>query len=91
MNDAFLRTDHPNLNDAGRGAGQDMKSTLRATKLKKQAGLKFRPTDDLRCHLRLDRKLGIVDIFLHTAFLKEQLRITKNIARPVSLEDCLKL
>jgi hypothetical protein len=91
MNDAFLTTDHPSLNDADTGAGLDMKSALMATKLKKQAGLKFRPTDDLRCHLRLNRKTGIVDIFHHTAFLKEHLRITKDKARPLSLEDCLKL
>jgi hypothetical protein len=91
MTDAFPMSDHPSLNDTEAGAGLDMKSALVAKKLKKRARLWFRPTNDLRCHLKLDRKTGAVDIFHHTAFLKEQLRLTKEDPRPVTAEDCLKL
>ncbi|KAF4508095.1 hypothetical protein G6O67_004520 [Ophiocordyceps sinensis] len=50
-----------------------MKSALRARRLRKVAGLRFRGTDDLRNHLRLDTSKGIVEIFHYTSVLKEQL------------------
>ncbi|KAK8002433.1 hypothetical protein PG989_002152 [Apiospora arundinis] len=50
------------------------KSTLRATKLRRRLKLRFRPTHDIRNHLRLDLHRGELEIFHHAAFLKEQLR-----------------
>src|SRR5271154_3664759 len=91
ITDAFPETDHPGFNNTGAGEGLDLKSALMAKKLKKIAGLKFRPTDDLRCHLKLDQKTGTVDIFHHTAFLKEQLRLTKDNLRPESVGESLKM
>jgi hypothetical protein len=89
---AFPMTDHPSLNgEEGVAVGQGMKSALTANKLRKQARLTFRPTDDLRSHLRLDRKLHVVEIFHHTAFLKEHLRLTKDRARMTSVTEHLKL
>jgi hypothetical protein len=89
---AFPMTDHPSLNDEeGIAVGQGLKSALTANKLRKQARLTFRPTDDLRSHLRLDRKLHVVEIFHHTAFLKEHLRLTKDRARTTSVTEHLKL
>jgi hypothetical protein len=89
---AFPMTDHPSLNDEeGITVGQGMKSALTANKLRKRARLTFRPTDDLRSHLRLDRKLHVVEIFHHTAFLKEHLRLTKDGARVTSVTEHLKL
>jgi hypothetical protein len=70
ITDCFPKTDHPSMNE--------IKENLRAVKLKKRARLTFQPTDDLRNHLELDRKAATVDIFHHTAFLKECLRLTKN-------------
>jgi hypothetical protein len=62
-------TDHPGLNDdEGIAVGQGLKSALTANKLRKRARLTFRPTDDLRSHLRLDRNLHVVEIFPHTTF-----------------------
>lgn len=79
----FPKTDHPSIDH--------IKENLRATKLKKRAGLRFEPTDDLRNHLKLDRKRAVVEIFHHTAFLKEQLRLTKDEPRTMSIADSLKL
>jgi len=77
MVDAFPVTDHPGFNTEDRKLFLNMEKELVARKLTKVAGLRFRPTDDLRCHLRLDRRTNTVDIFHHTAFLKEQLLLTK--------------
>ena len=89
---AFPATDHPSLNDEeGIAVGQGLKSALTANKLRKRARLTFRPTDDLRSHLRLDRKLHVVEIFHHTAFLKEHLRLTKDRPNVISVTEQLKL
>lgn len=83
INDIFPQNDHPSI--------EDIKENLRATKLKRHARLSFRPTDDLRNHLRLDRKAAVVEIFHHTAFLKEQLRITKDQPRDLSVPNLIKM
>jgi hypothetical protein len=54
-----------------------MKSELRAPKLVKHLKLKFRPTHDIRNHLRLDLRRNTLEVFHYTSFLKEQLRATK--------------
>src|SRR5207248_295438 len=90
IDDVFPTTDHPGLNDDDTGSSLDMKTTLTANKLKKRAGLKFRPTDDLSSHLKLDRRTGVVDIYHHTAFLKEYLRLTKG-KEKLTKSDTLKL
>ncbi len=79
----FPKTDHPSIDQ--------IKENLKATKLKKRARLRFEPTDDLRNHLRLDRKRAVVEIFHHTAFLKEHLRLTKDEPRNISVVDAIKL
>lgn len=79
----FPKTDHPSIDH--------IKENLRATKLKKRAGLRFEPTDDLRSHLKLDRKRAVVEIFHHTAFLKEQLRLTKDEPGIMSVTQSIKL
>jgi hypothetical protein len=79
----FPKTDHPSIDH--------IKANLKATKLKKRARLSFEPTNDLRNHLRLDRKRAVVEIFHHTAFLKEQLRLTRDQPRSMSIADSIKL
>jgi hypothetical protein len=79
----FPKTDHPSIGH--------IKENLRARKLKSRAGLKFEPTDVLRNHLKLDRKRAVVEIFHHTAFLKEQLRLTKDKPRYMSVTEYIKL
>jgi hypothetical protein len=83
ITDVFPKTDHPSI--------IDIKENLRAKKLKKRARLRFQPTDDLRNHLKLDRKGAVVEIFHHTAFLKEHLRRTKDEPRSMSVSDSAKL
>ena len=83
INDAFPKTDHPSI--------AQIKESLRATKLRKRAGIKFEATDDLRNHLKLDRKAATVEIFHHTAFLKESLRRTKGLSQSLSVTDSIKL
>jgi len=79
----FPKTDHPSIDQ--------IKDNLKATKLKKRAGIRFEPTDDLRNHLKLDRKRAVVEIFHHTAFLKEHLRLTRDQPRSMSVADSIKL
>ena len=69
--DIFPMTDHPSLNDDDLKGSMDLKAALMAKKLKKRIGLKLRPTDDLRRHLKLDRKTRVLEIYHHTSFLKE--------------------
>ncbi|KAH8800302.1 hypothetical protein F5884DRAFT_686099 [Xylogone sp. PMI_703] len=92
ITEMFPTTDHPGVNNSSEDEelGIDMKTSLTAKKLKKHAGLKFKPTDDMRSHLKLDRKKGIVEIYHHTAFLKEHLRLTKDEAENQSVTDQLK-
>ena len=78
IEEIFPTTDHPSLNEENSGSVSDIKAQLTAKKLQKRAGLRFRPTDDLRRHLVLDSRNSTVEIFHHTAFLKEHLKLTKN-------------
>ena len=87
--EAFPLTDYPSLNSDSKSP-LDIKPFLMARKLKKRLGLKFRATDDLRRHLKLDRKANTLEIFHHTAFLKEHLRLTNDKPRTLSLEESLR-
>ncbi|KAM5348999.1 hypothetical protein ACJ41O_008822 [Fusarium nematophilum] len=74
MSMAFPQHDTGNLSlrdDAGRIT--DVKLAISAKNLKTVAGLRFEGTDDLRNHLRLDAKKGVVEIFHFTSVLKEHL------------------
>ncbi|KEF61661.1 uncharacterized protein A1O9_03229 [Exophiala aquamarina CBS 119918] len=71
---AFPQTDHPTINDDNLSGNIDLKAAINALKLTKRAKLVFRPTDDLRCHLLLDRRTRTVEIYHHTAFLKKQFK-----------------
>ncbi|KAE9371904.1 hypothetical protein N431DRAFT_315635, partial [Stipitochalara longipes BDJ] len=63
----------------------DPKEQLSATRLKKDARIKFRGTDDIKNHLRLEGK--IVEIFHHTSVLKEHLRLTRNEKEKTSTDN----
>ncbi|KAI0418853.1 hypothetical protein F5X98DRAFT_362821 [Xylaria grammica] len=54
------------------------KAQLKATKLRKHLNLTFRPTHDIRDHLRLDVRRNEIQIFHYASFLKENLRAKKN-------------
>ncbi|KAK4227469.1 hypothetical protein QBC38DRAFT_526717 [Podospora fimiseda] len=55
-----------------------LRSSLTARKLVKVTGLKLIGTNDLRNHLRLDSKSGVVGIYHHTSVLKQHLLQVKN-------------
>lgn len=78
IRELFPVESHPILSYADSERFLDVTSELRATKLKKKLGVSFRPTHDIRNHLCFDRKQNVLEIFHHTAFLKEQLRATKG-------------
>lgn len=90
MTESFHTSDHPDLNDANVAASDSMRRALIAKKLKKRLGIRFLPTDNLRAHLRYDRKTQAVEIFHHTAFLREHLRMTRNCADAGSMGGALK-
>ena len=91
IQDIFPKMDNPTINADDSNPPLDMKTALAARNLKKQIGLKIRPTDDIRRHLKLDRTEKIVDVYHHTAFLKEHLRLTKDQPPDMSVSDSLRL
>ncbi|KAF9878593.1 hypothetical protein CkaCkLH20_04085 [Colletotrichum karsti] len=68
----------------------DFKSDLKATKLKKVLGIVIRPTNDIRDHLKLDRKNMTLDVFHCTGFVKEHLRRSKDPGDKRTIQDALK-
>lgn len=69
----FPFREHPSL-DGGCESPIDIKSELSAIKLKRIAGLKIQGTTELRDHLRLDQKTGVLEIYHLTSVLREHLR-----------------
>jgi hypothetical protein len=67
---------HPTLCE--NGGPSDIKRQLNATQLRKVAKIKFRGTDDLKSHLKLDLDTGVLQIFHHLTFLREYLLATRN-------------
>ncbi|ETI28856.1 hypothetical protein G647_01308 [Cladophialophora carrionii CBS 160.54] len=92
LTEAFPKTNHPALSEKDNtGSSLEIKASLTAQRLKKIAGLKFRPTSDLREHLKLEQKLGVVLIFHHTAFLTEHLIASRSISTNASLSQAIEL
>lgn len=52
---------------------RSVKLKLKATRLRRVARLRLEATDDLSNHLSLDQEQGVLQIYHHTAFLKESL------------------
>lgn len=62
----------------GQGLAQSLEvnrvlKSLKARRLHKVGKLNFEATNNLNDHLKLDKKKGVVKLFRHAAFLKEQL------------------
>ena len=89
MGNILPLTDHPGLNDTETKMYMDIKPSLMARKLKKRIGMKVRPTNDLRSHLKIDRRTNTLEVFHHVAFLKEHLRLTKDYPRNLTVEKSL--
>ncbi|KAJ4266089.1 hypothetical protein NW762_004064 [Fusarium torreyae] len=62
----------------------DDRSRLKAWKLQKRLGMKFRMTDNLSEHLNLDTKNNILYLFHHAAYLKAHLAMCQGV--PLTLE-----
>jgi len=75
LQDLFPTENHLIFSYPGTEAFADAKGELLGRKLKKYLNLKFRPTHDIRNHLRLDRRNNVLEIYHYTSFLKEQLKI----------------
>jgi len=72
------------------GKIRDVKAELSAKRLKKVAGLSFQGTDDLRNHLKLDVKKGVVEIYHYTSVLKQHLMASSEAARdPLSFDESI--
>ncbi|KAM5362058.1 hypothetical protein ACJZ2D_012725 [Fusarium nematophilum] len=57
----------------GDAASRRINDLVTARRLVKVARLRFLPTDELRDHLKLNQQDGTVELYRHTAFLKESL------------------
>ncbi|KAK3989406.1 hypothetical protein QBC44DRAFT_381616 [Cladorrhinum sp. PSN332] len=62
-----------------------------AKELKRQAGTRFRGTDDITNHLRYDAVNNVLFVFHHTTVLKEHLRLSKNCGNSPSELSCLQV
>ncbi|KAI9166410.1 hypothetical protein HJFPF1_02511 [Paramyrothecium foliicola] len=91
VQDIFPVEAHPVLAFPENDEYWDFRSNLTATKLKKHLGIAFRPTSDIRNHLKLDRRSNALEIFHHTAFLKEHLKLSKDQPKTLVSSDSLKL
>ncbi|KAL7911685.1 hypothetical protein GGI35DRAFT_443359 [Trichoderma velutinum] len=90
MSRAFPQKDTGNLHvHDDSGEIRDIKSVLSARRLKKVAGLRFQGTDDLRNHLRMDVKRGVVEIYHYTSVLREHLAASRELHDSLVLEDSI--
>ncbi len=71
----FPTENHPIFSYPDSEAFADAKGELMGRRLKKRLNLKFRPTHDIRNHLRLDRRSNVLEIYHYTSFIKEQLKV----------------
>jgi hypothetical protein len=63
---------------AEKGELSDIRRQLNASQLRKTARLKFRGTDDLKNHLKLNLQTRVLQLYHHTTFLRENLRATRD-------------
>ncbi|KAL6799895.1 hypothetical protein J3E68DRAFT_435411 [Trichoderma sp. SZMC 28012] len=87
---AFPQKDTGNLHvHDDSGEIRDIKSALTARRLKKVAGLRFQGTDDLRNHLKMDVKRGVVEIYHYTSVLREHLAASQKLDDSSVFEDSI--
>lgn len=92
MNEAFSKTEDPSLNEKNSfKISSEIKKAICAKRLKRVGNLQFRATDDLRNHLKLDAKQGVVDIYHHTSVMKEHLYATRNVPARTTVDGYIKM
>ncbi|GKU00105.1 hypothetical protein FLAG1_06048 [Fusarium langsethiae] len=68
----------------------DAKRQLRAVNLKRRLKITIRATSDIRNHLLFDRRNSVLEVYHYTSFLKEQLRVTRDLGDCSSPSSSLK-
>lgn len=86
LESAFPIRDHPTLNEKDE-TEIDIKSQLKASQLQNIAGLKFRGTDNLGDHLRMNQETGVVELYHHTSVLKEHLYLGHSEENGLAVPD----
>jgi hypothetical protein len=88
ISEAFRTSSHPYFDDQSEVSDSlAIRKAVTAKSLKKKAKLCLIPTNDLRNHLRLDRKKGTVEVFHQTAVLKENLISSYSLESESTISD----
>lgn len=87
--DTSFRAIYSSTSEQKGGNMHEYEGQVTASMIQKQAGLTIQPTDNLRNHLRLDRRNNVLQVFHHAGYLKQQLRLSKGMAGDMSIEKCL--
>ncbi|KAF5619019.1 hypothetical protein F52700_11879 [Fusarium sp. NRRL 52700] len=79
IQDSFPLGNHNVLSYNNSESFAEVKKELKAVNLKKRLGITIRATSDIRNHLHFDRKNNCLEVYHYTSFLKEQLRVTRDV------------
>ncbi|CVL02939.1 uncharacterized protein FPRN_00186 [Fusarium proliferatum] len=90
IQDSFPLGNHNILSYNNSELFADIKKELKAVNLKKRLDITIRATSDVRNHLHFDRKNNYLEVYHYTSFLKEQLRVTRDIGDCSSPSSSLK-
>ncbi|KAF5572456.1 hypothetical protein FPANT_13064 [Fusarium pseudoanthophilum] len=90
IQDSFPLGNHNVLSYNNSELFAEVKKELKAVNLKKRLGISIRATSDIRNHLHFDRKNNYLEVYHYTSFLKEQLRVTRDVGDCSSPSSSLK-
>lgn len=90
IQDSFPPGNHNVLSYNNSELFAEAKRELKAVNLKKRLGISIRATSDIRNHLHFDRKNNYLEVYHYTSFLKEQLRVTRDVGDCSSPSSSLK-
>ncbi|KAL4727170.1 hypothetical protein ACLX1H_006071 [Fusarium chlamydosporum] len=79
IQDSFPLGNHNVLSYNNSELFAEVKRQLKAVNLKRRLGITIRATSDMRNHLLFDRRNNILEVYHYTSFLKEHLRVTRDI------------
>ncbi|EKJ68475.1 hypothetical protein FPSE_11483 [Fusarium pseudograminearum CS3096] len=90
IQDSFPTHNHNVLSYNNSELFADAKRQLKAINLKKRLKITIRATSDIRNHLLFDRRNRILEVYHYASFLKEQLRVTRDVGDCSSPSSSLK-
>lgn len=79
VQDSFALGNHAILSHNNSEAFVDAKRQLKASNLKRRLGITIRATWDIRNHLHFDKRNNYLEVYHYASFLKEQLRVTRDV------------